>query len=167
MRLLPAAVLLLVLAGCHAPEKSDAFFADDPGWSKRGAGATIGLYLPNRLIDLVDIVHVGYGVGPGIGLGVHFTRYGRLLAVVGVDVGIGWFGRYARPYQCAVYTRAAVGPKEAVTLRDRNRFWHVPQWDIGLYAHFLIVQEYLGIAPEENVDFVVGLSTFDLKDDDW
>ncbi|MBI4878389.1 MAG: hypothetical protein HY812_01835 [Planctomycetes bacterium] len=78
MRFLPTAALLFALAGCHAPERSDAFFADDPGWSKLGAGGTI-----------------------------------------------------------------------------------------GLYAHFIIDQVYIGIAPEEILDFVVGLSTFDLKGDDW
>ncbi len=153
---------------CHDARISDAFVTEDPGWSKRGVGGTIALYLPNRIIDLVDVVHAGYGVGPGAGIGVHFTRYGRLLAVAGVDVGIGWFGRYARPYQAAVYALAAAGTKIAPPNADEKwTRWHVPKWDIGLYLHLLLDQAYIGIAPDEIVDFVVGLSTFDLKGDDW
>src|SRR5690606_24788312 len=144
--------------GCHNPSISDAFFAEEPGWSERGVGGTILLYLPNRIVDLLDVVHVGYGVGPGAGIGLHFTRYGRLLAVAGVDVGIGWFGRYARPYQAAIYALAAAGPMIAPPNADEKWVrWHIPRWDIGVYLHALLDQAYVGIAPDEIVDFVVGL----------
>jgi len=158
---------LLTLCSCHAPEKADAFVAPDAGWSKQNGWTTAALYLPNRLIDLLDIVHIGIGVGPGFGLGVHFTRYGRLIAVTGVDAGIGWLGRFVRPTQAAIYAFAAAGPTEALASPNPDGLWHIPKWDLGLIAHDLLVFAYLGVAPDELVDFLVGWSTYDLKRDDW
>lgn len=158
---------ILSAAACHTPERADAFIADDAGWSKRGATGTILLYIPNRIVDLLDIVHVGVGIGPGIGLGLHFTRYGRLWAAAGVDLGIGWVGRYAKPYEMAIYYFAAAGPVEAKPRTEKNHYMHIPKWDIGAYLHGSLADAYAGVAPDEILDFLVGWSTYDTKGDDW
>ncbi|MBN2489247.1 MAG: hypothetical protein JXQ29_00155 [Planctomycetes bacterium] len=158
-------VSLAVLAGCACSEKADAFIVN-PRFSERDALATIGLYIPNRVVDLLDVVHVGYGVGPGFGLDVHLTRYGRLCAVAGVDVGAAWLGRHTSPFQYGVHARAAAGPAQAPA-ELAEHVWRWPQWDIGVYYHALLDHIYVAVAPDEIVDFFAGLITLDLKDDDF
>ena len=167
-RLVLPIILLLgfaVLAGCACPEKADAFVIN-PHFSDQGVLKTAALYIPNRVIDLLDIVHVGYGLGPGFGVDIHLTRYGRLCAVAGVDVGIAWLGRHTNPFQYGPHARAAAGPAQAPKELPK-RVWHWPQWDVGVYYHALLDQAYVAIAPDEIVDFFAGLATMDLKEDDF
>lgn len=157
-----------LLAGCASPQRSDAFFSPDAGFSGGSIGRTALLYLPNRLVDLVDIVHVGYGIGPGFGVEIHPTGCARLGAVAGLgDVGLAWLGRRASPLQAdALYARASAGSHEAKAGISERR-WRFPQWDIGVHYHALLDMAYVGIAPDEVVDFVAGLVTYDTKKDDF
>ncbi len=165
--ILPTVVALGLSTGCHAPERADAFFAPDRGWSRRSVPATIALYLPNRIVDLLDVVHVGLGVGPGLGAGLHGTRHGYLLFDAGVNAGIGWFGRYARPYRHGLYVRVRASRFTPPGRYPEGVDWHVPRWDVAVYADAGLVQALAGFAPNEFLDFVVGWSTYDLRRDDW
>lgn len=158
-------IATLLGAGCANHAASDAFISPDAGFPDRSAGRTALLYLPNRVLDLLDIVHIGVGIGPGFGLELHPTRYGRLQAVAGADVGIAWLGRYARPTQAAVYATAAASTAQAEA--RTGVVWRIPKWDIGVRAHYLLDMAYVGFAPDELVDFLLGFSTFDTKDDDF
>jgi hypothetical protein len=155
----------LTVGGCANHAASDAFISPDAGFSDESAARTALLSLPNRVVDLLDIVHVGFGVGPGFGLELHPTRYARLKAMAGADVGLGWFGRHARPTQAAAHASAAAGVAEASA--SAGPMWRVPKWDIGVYYHALIDMIYVGIAPDEFVDFLAGFATYDTKDDDF
>ena len=50
---------------------------------KAGAGDTLLLYIPNRLVDMADMFSVTLGFGPAIGAKVHCTRYLALGGEVG------------------------------------------------------------------------------------
>ena len=52
-----------------------------------GAGKKILLYLPNRILDLLEVVLLGVHVGPGIGLDLRVTRFIQLAADTSADVG--------------------------------------------------------------------------------
>jgi hypothetical protein len=145
---------------------SDARFPDD-------AGRAVLLYIPNRLVDLLDIVHVGVGLGFGLGIELHPTRHARVGAVLSEDAGVAWLGRFTSPWQAASSARVTVGEFEAgvpfplFRPRYAGVLWRPPVWDVGAHAYCGLVNAYAAIAPDEIVDFFAGLTTFDPKKDDW
>lgn len=162
-----ATLLPALTSGCQNADIADSFVSEEAGWSKRSVPATIALYIPNRIVDTLDLIHLGVGVGPGLGVGLHATREGYLLADAGANAGIGWLGRYARPYRYGLYVRARAAGFEPPGRLPDSVDWYIPRWDISLFADALFVQVYFGLAPDEFVDFFAGWSTYDLKGDDW
>jgi hypothetical protein len=167
----PAVRALIVGLCCSAcqsdPKGSDAFVSHYAGWPNQGFIKGVGVYLPNRLMDVIDVVHVGVGFGPGAGVEVHPTRYLRLGAGAGIEDGVAWFGRMGQPFSGGHYARASLGPLDAQETTDQELRWRIPRWDFGVWLHVYVWEAYLGIAPDEILDFIVGISTFDLKDDDY
>ncbi len=136
------------------------------GFGTASLGERLLLYVPNRLLDLLDVLHLGCAVGPGLGAEFHFTRRGRLGAIAGGDVGLAWLGRWTSPVECAAYARASVGIREAVDTRSMGERWRYPRCDVGLSLNPAFALVYAAIAPDEIVDFLVGFSTYDTKGDD-
>jgi hypothetical protein len=137
-----------------------------PGFGSASLGERLLLYIPNRLLDLLDVLHLGYGLGPGLGAELRFTRHGRLGAVAGGDVGLAWLGRWTSPLECAAYARASLGSQDVVAQSSIGERWRYPRWDIGFSVFALVEARYIAIAPDEIVDFLVGFSTYDTKGDD-
>lgn len=161
-----ALLVVLLAAGCRiSPTEADAFVSPRAGFAGGSIGSKILLYLPNRVVDLLDIVHIGYGIGPGLGFELHFTRYGRLGGMLGLDLGIAWLGRRTLPFQGAGYIRGSAGLDET-DLRSGER-WRTPMWDIGATIHGIVEISYLAIAPDEILDFLAGWVLYDTKADDW
>jgi len=167
-RLLPLLLLGLACASCQTdPKGSDAFIGDHAGWPNEGFGKGVAMYLPNRILDLLDIVHVGVGFGPGAGIMLQVTRPLRVGAGAGIEDGVAWFGRMGEPFSGGHYAMAAFGPFDAQETTDVVLRWRVPFWDVGVWAQIYLGEAYLGIAPDEIVDFIVGFTTYDMKDDDY
>jgi len=168
-RLLPLLLVLgLACTSCQTdPKGSDAFVSQYAGFPDEGFGKGLALYVPNRIIDLFDIVHVGVGFGPGFGLMLQVTRPLRIGAGAGIQDGVGWFGRMGAPFSGGHYAVAAFGPFDAQETTDVVMRWRVPYWDVGAWAQFYLGEAYFGIAPDEIVDFIVGFTTYDMKDDDY
>jgi hypothetical protein len=168
-RLLPLLLVLSVTCtSCQTdPKGSDAFIGERAGWPTESFGRTLALYLPNRIIDLVDIVHVGAGFGPGFGVMLQATRPLRIGAGAGMQDGVGWFGRMGAPFSSGHYAVAAFGPYDAQETTDVVLRWRAPYWDFAVWAQFYLGEVYFGVAPDEIVDFIVGLTTYDMKDDDY
>ena len=158
--------LLLPAAGCFNPRQSDCFVWDIADFPDRPAVQVIALYLPNRLFDLLDLVHAGVAVGPSLGIEFQATRALRYEWARGATLGVGWFGRYGEWRQASAYGRDTFGIEDSTD--DLDLAWHTPFWDLSIAIHPLVGQIYLGIAPfDELVDLLLGLTTFDLKGDDW
>jgi hypothetical protein len=167
-----SAVRVLVIGLCCVacqtdPKASDAFVGEFAGWPNQGFGKGVAVYLPNRLMDVVDIVHLGVGFGPGAGVELHPTRYLRIGAGAGIEDGVAWFGRMGSPFSGGHYARASFGPLDAQETTDMDLRWRIPKWDLGIWLHVYVWEAYIGIAPEEIFDLLLGFSTFDLKDDDY
>lgn len=166
LALVPALACLLGSIGCYNPRQSDCFVWDIAEFPDRPAAEVIALYLPNRLFDLLDLVHAGVAVGPSLGIEAQATGAVRYEWAKGATFGVGWFGRAGEWRQMSVYERDTFGIEDSTDALDLA--WHIPYWDIGLQLHVLAGQVYVGIAPfDELVDLFLGLSTFDLKGDDW
>lgn len=146
---------------------SDAFVGDEAGFSPHDAGTTALLYIPNRVVDALDLAHVGLAFGPALGLEAQVTRALRFEQAAGTTFGLGWFGRGGEPLQAGSYERRFLGPSEPPPTYE-ERIWHTPFWDVSLHLHLFFVTVYVGVAPlDEGFDLLTGLFTYDLKGDDY
>ncbi len=119
------------------------------------------MWLPNRILDIIDIIKFDVGVGPAFGVTARATKYGNVaLRAVPVSARVGLMGRRL-PVAVEAGSETGVGPLIAETMgRD------ICAGEIGAGADLLIAGAYGGVCADELADFVAGLFFFDLKDDD-
>jgi len=129
-----------------------------------GAGKKILLYLPNRILDLLEVVRLGVHVGPGIGLDVRVTRFIQLAADTSADVGVAWQGRDKLPVVGQIYHTTALGPVR-VGAGTGLRYKHTAS-ETSLVANAGLVGFLAAYDSMELLDFVFGWTTYDLKKDD-
>ena len=158
---------------------------------KAGAGDTLLLYVPNRLVDFADMFSLTLGFGPAIGVEGHCTRYLALGGEVGATAQMvkgynrqygfcrsnGWdasflmIGAESREVDEPVgsvkkyfYMTTGVPSMDKVPYDFHNGakdFWSIG----GKLA--AMVELNLEIHPVEIADFVLGLFFIDIKDDDF
>lgn len=127
-----------------------------PFWKK------VILFLPNRLLDAIDIVKADVGVGPATGAVVRVTTWGqagyRSFAPGSLRVGLR--GRHMPVF----FERSAelgIGP---VFMQSHDR--EVTPLEVGAGVDVLLVGAYLGVSIDELFDFFGGWVGLDFKDDD-
>jgi hypothetical protein len=120
------------------------------------------MWIPNRVLDFIDIFRVDVGVGPSFGAVARVTKYGevgyRMMAPASLRVGD--FGR-EMPIMVESSNEFGVSPLY-VDSKDRT----VCPGEIGLGADVFLVGAYGGLCVDEFADFLAGLFFIDLKDDD-
>jgi len=136
-----------------------------PSWGKR-----ILWYVPNRVMDLLDIFRLRVRVGPGLSANLRMTDYGAFYWGKYNTVYAGLPGpRYPRILRSPIGLESLNGMILAgVDATDNNR--HGPEYgasevDIGI--NLLIVGAEAGIDPVEIGDFLGGLLFFDFRGDDY
>lgn len=124
--------------------------------------AQVLLWLPNRVLDLIDVFRFDVGVGPSFGAVVRVTKYGQVgfREVMPASIRVGDFGRQM-PFLLETSNEFGVGPAY-VDSADRK----VCDGEIGLGADALVAGAYAGVCVDEFADFVAGIFFIDLKDDD-
>lgn len=127
-----------------------------PFWSQ------ILLWIPNRVLDLIDVFRVDLGVGPSFGAVVRVTKYGEIgyRQMAPASLRVGDFGRQM-PFLIESSNEFGVGPAY-VNSSDRK----VCPGEIGLGADILVAGAYGGVCVDEFADFIAGIFFIDLKDDD-
>lgn len=149
-------------------EYSDYAKTRPRGGSARGNSAQatwqkVLFYLPNRVVDLLDIFRVDVGVGPANGAVLRLTDYGqaggRFMSPGSLRVGL--FGRNW-PVHLEEGDEYGIGPG-FVRSRDRK----TGKFEVGLGGDLLIAGAYAGLRFDEVLDFVTGLVGYDLLDDDF
>lgn len=121
------------------------------------------LYVPNRILDLVDVFRVDVGVGASVGGVVRVTKYvqGGYRQMAPVSVRIGDFGR---TFPVMVESSSEIGISPAFKQSaDRE----VCEAELGLGLDALIVGGYGGVCLDELADFIGGIFLIDFKDDDY
>jgi hypothetical protein len=148
-------------------EEDEPYASDDDDES---IWYSIAVYLPNRVLDLLDIVRVRARVGPGIAAGVRVTNVAAL-----------YLGSYASIYAGLPGPRQRVLPRSPIGLESHNGVAFGPfsasanmgmdpdysPTEVGLGLQAVVVGVDVGIDPVEIVDFVGGVFLFDLRDDDF
>lgn len=137
---------------------------------KQGVLTTTLWYLPNRVMDLVDIFRLRLKVGPGLGVGVRMTDYAAFYGGSQYSIFLGLPGpRYPEALRYPVgleYQRglvlAGVDASDDLKYPPRYGFSEV---DAGL--HLILIGAEAGIDPFEIADFLAGLFLIDLRRDDY
>ncbi len=124
--------------------------------------AHILLWVPNRVLDIVDIFRVDVGVGPAVGGVIRVTEYAQagVRTMMPASLRIGDFGREL-PITLEASNEFGISPAFRQS-KDRN----VCPGEVGAGADLLIVGAYGGVCLDEVVDFVAGIFFLDPKDDD-
>jgi hypothetical protein len=128
----------------------------DPWW------VHVLLWLPNRVMDLVDVVKMDVGAGPAVGGVVRVTRYGQLgyRDVDPISVRFGAMGRRS-PVLVERTPEKGIGPG-FVSSKERK----VCPGEIGVGLDAFVVGGYAGICVDELLDFAAGLFFLDPAQDD-
>jgi hypothetical protein len=119
-------------------------------------------WLPNRLLDLLDIFRLDLGIGPATGAVVRISKY----AQVGVrdmnpaSLRIGLLGRRA-PMMLETSNEMGIGPGFSESAQRQ-----ICKAEIGLGIDPIILGVYAGICLDEAFDFGVGLFGYDYLGDD-
>lgn len=130
--------------------------ADDNPWR------TAALWIPNRVLDFIDIFRVDLGVGPAVGGVVRLTKYGQagIRTIAPASLRVGAFGR-DWPAMIEHSNEFGIGPAY-VKSKDRE----VCDAEFGLGLDIFLVGGYAGVCLDEFADFVGGVFTADPKKDD-
>ena len=124
--------------------------------------AEVLLYIPNRVLDLIDIFRVDVGVGASVGGVVRVTRYvqGGYRQMLPVSLRIGDFGRQ---FPVMVESSNELGLSPAFKQSaDRD----ICDAEIGLGLDVLLLGGYGGLCLDEVADFIGGIFLVDFKGDD-
>lgn len=129
----------------------------EPTWVKKAI-----LWLPNRILDFIDVFRADIGVGPSVGAVVRATRYAqagsRTMAPLSVRFGL--MGRRS-PVMFERSNELGISPAFLAS-KDRK----ICRGEFGAGLDLIIVGGYLGICTDEVVDLVAGIFTFDINGDD-
>jgi hypothetical protein len=120
------------------------------------------LWVPNRVLDLIDIFRVDVGVGPSVGAVVRVTEYAQAgyRQMAPASLRVGDFGRQM-PVMVEASNEIGVSP-----LFKQSKDRSLCPGEVGVGADLLLVGAYGGVCLDEAVDFLAGIFFIDLKDDD-
>lgn len=159
-----ALVLLLGARASVADPGADAEEAR-PGW-----GLRLLYYVPNRLVDLVDIFRARLRIGPGLAVGLRVTDYGAFYIGDYNGMYLGLPGpRVPRHHRWPVGVEELRGIVIGGVDATDNTLWG-PEYaptEVTAGAHLLLVGADVGIDPLEFADFLSGLVFCDLVGDDY
>jgi len=130
----------------------------------------IACYLPNRVLDLLDIFRARIRVGPGFGVGVRAT-----------EVASAYVGSYATVYAGLPGPRGRSFPKSPVGLESHTGVTvsvvdatvdggigpDYSPTEFGVGGQLGIIGADIGFDPMELLDFGLGIFTVDVQKDDF
>ena len=133
---------------------------------EHSALGTVLLYLPNRIIDALDIVRFGVNAGVGFGADATATWVAQAAFISDTSVGIGFQGIRHLPVCLRMgHKRIAVGPLQSMDLEPLD--WPINPYDIRCEVFVLFVGAHAAVDIEGILDFVAGLFTLDPSEDDF
>lgn len=162
-------LLVFVLSGMSCLADAEERELSDEG-GKASLGAKLLLYIPNRVLDLLDMVRIRLRVGPGLALDLRATEAADLFVGTYGSVYAGLPGpRMRRMPVLPVGLESRTGVE--VSVADVSTGLGVgPDYsptEIGAGVQLLIVGADVGFDPMEIVDFIGGFFLWDPRRDDW
>ena len=155
-----------VSSGSGAIELGDEYteFSKTRGHRKteHSLGRSILLYIPNRVLDFIDIFRVDVGVGGATGAVVRVTKWGQagMRVFTPASLRLGLRGRNS-PIFLEHTSEFGVGPLYVAS----NERQTTPA-EVGFGVDLFVVGGYAGVSLDGVADFVLGFFGLDLSDDD-
>jgi hypothetical protein len=155
--------ILCVPVPCGAEESQED--EDDGSFLK-----AVLFYIPNRVLDIVDIARARVRVGPGITLGVRATE--AVDAYIGsyTSVYAGLPGPRMRKIPklpAGLETSSGIELSAADATLDGGLGPDYSPTEFGVSVHAAIVGADVGLDPVEILDAVLGFLFIDIRDDDF
>ena len=134
----------------------------------RSFGYRLLMYLPNRVLDLFDIVRLRARVGPGIGVGLRATKLlsADLASYKSVYIGLPGPRRsrgVTLPFGIEQYNGLGIDAFEPETNKQGPDY---AQSEIGIDAQLFLVGAAVSIDYKELVDFFTGFVGYEVVRDD-
>jgi hypothetical protein len=156
----------------------------------RTPGLKVLLYLPDRILDILDLVSFDVHLGPGLYANVHATRAVQVGAGGRAVGGIGWHDHRSLGFMgqgesgltffgagAQVYSGALVGTSGVFAVNNTLLGWHRPSsmfyqrmrdyWAVGLSLSAILVGADVDFHPIEFADMILGFGTIDILRDDF
>jgi len=128
------------------------------------------MYIPNRLLDVFDMVRLRVRLGPGIALGVRATEYADFYAGTYASVYAGLPGPRMRKVPhlpVGIETLTGVEVSVADLSAGAGLGPDYSPTEVGVGVQALIVGADVGVDPVEILDFVGGFFLWDPRHDDF
>lgn len=127
------------------------------------------LYIPNRVLDVLDIFRLRVRVGPGFAAGVRATEVAQVYVGTYASVFAGLPGPRLRqtpklPFGLESHNGASVSVVDATAGGGIGPDYSPSEFGGGV--HLGIIGFEFGVDPVELADFVTGLVTVDIREDD-
>lgn len=119
-------------------------------------------YIPNRVLDLIDVFRIDLGIGGSLGGVIRVTKYAQVgyRQMIPASFRVGDFGR---EFPVLIESSNELGLSPAFKQSaDRD----VGDAELGVGADLVLVGAYGGIRLDELVDLLGGIFLIDIKDDD-
>ena len=128
-----------------------------------GTWKTVLLYIPNRIVDFLDIFRVDIGVGPAVGGVMRLTKWGQAgyRDFYPGSVRIGLNGRRSPVF--VEHRREAGLGTDYRPSSDRD----VTPGEFGVGVDLLVAGAYIGVSADELIDFFGGIFCLDPSNDDF
>lgn len=158
-----------------ASVEAEAATEDAPGEGaaeakeEKSSAHVVLMYLPNRLLDLLDVGRLRGRLGPGTAVGVRATDWVDLYLGAYTSLFAGLPGPRMEPkvpIPVGLETKSGVeaGPWDATLTGEFGPDYSPTEF--GASLHLLLIGLDLGIDPVEVADFFTGIVNYDLRKDD-
>ena len=178
----------------------NAFATMDRGWlgsnlklrprAEHSLGARVAWYVPDRLLDLMDVVSVDAHTGYGVFVDAHVTRAAQVAGGFRSVAGLGLHehrslggraqveaGLNLLPVGAQTFTGGLAGTSGALGIADHFAGVHRPDarlyreyrdyWSIGAAGTVLFIGVDWDLHPAQLVDFFCGFAGIDFLNDDF
>ena len=166
----PAALILTLLVSLGTTTASAEEDRSPPTWGA-SVGRAVGMYLPNRVFDVLDVLRLRVRSGPGLAVGVRATE--------ALDLGLGAYTsffvgvpgprgrrRANLPIGLESYVGAELSLVAAGEDEDGREGPRYGTLEVGAGFHAGVAGVDFGIDPGEIVDLALGLLLLDPMGDD-
>lgn len=159
--------------GVHAsPWGSALAVAQDDAEAEEGGGFLHGVlvYIPNRVLDVFDIVRARVRLGPGIAFGARATELADFYAGTYATIYVGLPGPRGRVFPrlpAGFESKSGVEVSAADVTVEAGLGPDYGLAEVGVGLQALIVGFDVGVEPWEILDLITGLVTVDIADDDF
>ena len=160
-------IFLLSLGGCGSISSPSPLVEVEDVVGEPPVILQVVMWIPNRILDALDIVRFGVGAGPGMGVDVRATRLAQVSAMSGMAIGLGWQGHWNSPVMTDTRMFLAAGPVTLGSTSLNPVFgWQRTDWEIRAEVHAAIVLAEAAVDLYQVFDFMVGILFFDPGEDD-